>query len=140
MIPFLERDGIKIVPGDTLARSIHLSKERARTILELAQALKTFIAEDVEIDPKLQEKFLTPEKTALLKEVITILEGLQDFGEASIKAAMEGFIQSKGIKLGEIAQPIRVTLTGGTISPGIFEVIAVLGKAKTLHRLKRIAS
>lgn len=138
VIPFLEKDGLTVIADEPLARAICLAKERARTVLELAQALKPFLSDEIEIDPKLREKFLTPEKTALLKELEALLEGLQDFGEPALKAAVEEFVRSKELKLGDIAQPLRVTLTGSTVSPGIFEVIAVLGKPKTLRRIKRV--
>jgi glutamyl-tRNA synthetase len=138
--PFLEKEGIKVIMGTALESSIQLSKERARTILELAQALKPFLSDDVEIEEKLREKFLTEEKTALLGEILKRLEGLKNFGDAAIKAEVEAFVQSKGLKLGDVAQPLRVTLTGSTVSPGIFELMAALGRDKTLHRIKKVVT
>lgn len=137
--PFLEKDGVKVVSDDFLFRAVRLSKERCRTMLELSQALKPFLTDDIEIDDALRTKFLTPEKIALVQNVVDILEPLAAFDEASIKAAVEGFIQAKGLKLGDVAQPLRVSLTGSTVSPGIFELMAVLGKEKTLVRLRKIA-
>jgi len=139
-IPFLEKEGFKVVVNSSLEGAIRLSKERSHTVIELAQALRTFLADDVEIEEKLKEKFLTEEKTALLGELVPSLEGLKDFSEASIKQEVEAFIQSKGIKLGDVAQPLRVTLTGSTVSPGIFELMAALGREKTLIRMRKIVS
>jgi len=136
--PFLEKDGVKVVSGDDLFRAIKLSKERSRTIIELAQALKPFLADEIEIDDALRTKFLTPEKISLVQALAVEIEKLPVFDEASIKAAVEGFIQAKGLKLGDVAQPLRVSLTGSTVSPGIFELMSALGKEKTLGRLRKI--
>jgi glutamyl-tRNA synthetase len=136
--PFLEKDGVTVVSGEPLFKAIRVSKERSRTLLELAQALKPFLTDDIAIDDALKAKFLTPEKTALLQEIVALLEPLSAFDEAAITASVEGFIQAKALKLGDVAQPIRVSLTGTTVSPGIFELMAVLGKDKTLKRLRSV--
>jgi glutamyl-tRNA synthetase len=54
-----------------------------------------------------------------------------------VQAAFERVLERFGMKLGQLAQPVRVALTGGTVSPGIYEVIAVLGRQRTIARLKR---
>ena len=59
-----------------------------------------------------------------------------DFNEASIQAAFERVLARFNLKLGQLAQPVRVALTGGTVSPGIYEVIAVLGRDRTVSRLR----
>jgi glutamyl-tRNA synthetase len=60
-----------------------------------------------------------------------------DFSEAKIQAAFEKVLTRFGLKLGQLAQPVRVALTGGTVSPGIYEVIAVLGRDRTVTRLQK---
>lgn len=135
--PFLEKDGVKVISGDGLFRAIKLSKERSRTIIELAQALKPFLADEIEIDDALRTKFLTEEKVSLVQALADEIEKLPVFDEAAIKAAVEGFIQAKSLKLGDVAQPLRVSLTGSTVSPGIFELMAALGREKTLARLRK---
>ncbi len=136
--PFLEKDGVTVVVDEALFKSLKVSKERSRTVIELAQAVKPFLADEIDVDDALKVKFLTPEKTALLQEVVLLLEPLSAFDEAAIKAVVEGFIQAKGLKLGDVAQSLRVSLTGSTVSPGIFELMAVLGKEKTLKRLRSV--
>ncbi|HEX5036047.1 MAG TPA: glutamate--tRNA ligase [bacterium] len=136
--PFLEKEGVTVVTGAALFGAIHLSKERSRTMIELAQALKPFLSDEISVDDTLRAKFLTPEKTALVEEVAGVIEKIELFDEANIKAAVEQFIVSKGLKLGDVAQPLRVSLTGSTVSPGIFELMHALGKDKTLKRLKKI--
>jgi glutamyl-tRNA synthetase len=138
MTPFLEKEGVTVVADDSLFSAIRLSKERSRTLIELAQAVKPFLADEVEVDDALRAKFLIPEKISLVKEVADALGALPAFDEASIKAAVEGLIQQKGLKLGDVAQPLRVSLTGSTVSPGIFELMAALGREKTLKRLRKV--
>ena len=72
--------------------------------------------------------------SGVLAQELESIEG--DFNEASIQAAFERVLERFGMKLGQLAQPVRVALTGGTVSPGIYEVIAVLGKARTVARLQ----
>lgn len=136
--PFLEKEGSRVVNDENFWKMIEANKERSRTLLELAASLRFFLVDEIEIDEKLREKFLTGESLALLKELSNRLQTLSNFDETSVKGAAEGFIAEKGLKLKDIAQPLRICLTGSTVSPGIFEVIALLGKEKTLKRLKKI--
>ncbi len=136
-LPFLEKDGIAVNANADIASVVHLAKERARTLVELSQALAPFLAKDVTIDDALRQKFLTEDKKSLVGALIPLLEALPDFSEATTKACVENFVAERTIKLGEIAQPLRVSLTGSTVSPGIFELMAALGREKTLHRLKK---
>lgn len=136
--PFLEKDGVKVLSDESFFGAIRLSKDRSRTLIELTQAVKPFLADEIVVDEALRAKFLSPEKIALLKAVADLLAGLSAFQETEIKSAVEGFIQTKGLKLGDVAQPLRISLTGTTVSPGIFELMAALGKDKTLKRLRKI--
>jgi glutamyl-tRNA synthetase len=71
----------------------------------------------------------------LLTRLAQALEGLDSFDEASIEQVFQQLLAESGLKLGDIAQPARVALTGGTVSPGIHEVMAVLGRERVLSRL-----
>jgi glutamyl-tRNA synthetase len=138
--PFLEKDGLKATPNEPLLKAVELVKERSRTLIELADSLRFFLTDDIEISDELRTKFFTPQATELLKELIVRLQTLATFDEeAVVKNAVESFIAEKGLKLKDLAQPLRVGLTGSTVSPGIFEVICLLGKEKTLKRLQKIA-
>ncbi len=138
--PFLEGEGLKVVLNDDLYRAIHSVKERARTIHELGHSLRFFLADEIEIEEKLREKFLTDRSKSFLGEIAERLEPLKELEEAKVKSLVEEFVAEKGIKLGDVAQPIRVALTGSTVSPGIFEVMALLGKEKVIKRLKHVVS
>ncbi|NTU43327.1 MAG: glutamate--tRNA ligase, partial [Nitrospirales bacterium] len=141
--PFLVKAGI-IAEGRQLdipwlARAVASLKERCRTLVELANSLGYYIAEEVEIDPKAGEKFLTPENRKLLAELRDLLAAIPEFTAPEIEKVFLDITNRHGIKLGAIAQPTRVALTGGTVSPGIYEVMEIMGKEKSLARIAKVA-
>jgi len=141
-LPFLAKEGI-IVEGqqldmEWLSRAVNTLKERAKTLVELADSLRYYILEYVEIDPKAKEKFLTPENIKYLSELKELLSGLSDFTAGKIEKVFHAFVEKHGLKLGSIAQPARVAITGGTASPGLFEVLEIVGKNKVLKRLSKV--
>jgi glutamyl-tRNA synthetase len=136
--PFIARCGWAI-PGDDawLERAVATLRERAKTLAELADFASFYILDDIAIDPKAAAKFLKPEIAEPLNALADDLDTVSgDFSEQSIQAVFERVLARFGLKLGQLAQPVRVALTGGTVSPGIYEVIAVLGRARTVARLR----
>jgi glutamyl-tRNA synthetase len=103
----------------------------------MAAQMKYYIADEIAIDPKAQEKHLKPESVQLLAEVRAVLGNAADFSAAALEPLVHDMVTAKGIKLGAVAQPLRVALTGGTASPGIFEVIEIMGKDLVMKRLAR---
>lgn len=140
-LPFLINKGIisedKDIDIKWLSKAINLLKERAKTLDELANTLRYFIADSVEIDPKAAEKFLNPQNIKYLTEIRDSLSGLQDISTVEIEKIFTALSKTHNVKLGAIAQPVRVALTGGTASPGIYELIEIIGKEKTLKRLSK---
>jgi len=137
--PFIEQRGWKI-PGDQkwLKKMVSTLRERAKTLVELADFARFYLNDDIALDPKAAAKFLKPEAAEPLKRLSKELEALDgDFSEASVQAAFERVLANFNMKLGQLAQPVRVALTGGSVSPGIYEVIAVLGRERTVGRLER---
>jgi glutamyl-tRNA synthetase len=111
-------------------------RERAKTLVELVEFASFYLSDDITIDAKAAAKFLKPEIADPLHALANELDALgADFSEASIQAAFERVLGRFNLKLGQLAQPVRVALTGGTVSPGIYEVIAVLGRERTVSRL-----
>jgi glutamyl-tRNA synthetase len=108
-------------------------KQRAKTIVELVESARFYI-ERPPFDEK-AEKFLGPEFLAIVSEVATRLEGLAEFTAPATEAAVRTAAEVSGQKLGNVAQPLRVLLTGRTVSPSIFEIMEVLGRQETLRRL-----
>ena len=78
---------------------------------------------------------LTPETRALIGQLRTALEAVTDWRAETTEAAMRSFAEQNNLKLGAVAQPLRVALTGRTTSPGIFDVLAVLRREECLARL-----
>lgn len=141
VLPFLIQKGIVSEDQDIdikwLSKAVNLLRERSKTLDELADSLRYFISDLVEIDPKASQKFLPPESIKYLTEIRDSLSGLQDVSATEIERIFTDFSKTHNIKLGAIAQPVRVALTGGTASPGIYELIEVIGKEKTLKRLSK---
>ena len=137
-LPFIEKRGYRI-PGDQawLEKMVTTLRERAKTLVELVEFAHFYLSDDLRIDAKAAAKFLKPEIAEPLKLLADEISALDaDFSEASIHEAFERVLARCNLKLGQLAQPVRVALTGGSVSPGIYEVIAVLGKERTVSRLK----
>jgi glutamyl-tRNA synthetase len=115
-------------------------KPRAKTLLELADAAAIYVRpRPLAFDDK-AAKLLDDEARARLGEVARRLSDLEPWEEPVIETAIKDLVDEAGIKLGKVAQPLRAALTGTTVSPGIFEVMAVFGKAETLARLGDVAA
>jgi glutamyl-tRNA synthetase len=116
-------------------------KQRSRTLVELAENLVFYARHGAPpvADDKARAQ-LTPDARALLGKLVAALDGeAANWGEQQIEAAIRRFIETQGVKLGQVAQPLRVAITGSTASPGIFEVLAILGPAETRTRLQAAA-
>lgn len=139
VMPFLMREGV-LSEGQTLdtkwlSRAITTLKERAKTLVELARSLRYYIAEDVEYNEKAKAKFLNDKSLPYLSELKDDLAVAGDFSTSELEKIFKTITDKHGVKLGNVAQPVRVAITGGTESPGIFEVLEIVGKEKTLRRL-----
>ena len=112
-------------------------RERAKTLTELVELAHFYLTDEISLEEKAAKKFLTVEARGPTEQLIAGLASLENFNEQAIEQLFAGILQEKGLSLGKLAQPVRVALTGSTVSPGIYEVIAVLGKERTLRRLHR---
>jgi glutamyl-tRNA synthetase len=111
-------------------------KERAKTLLELLEGARFIVSgRPILLDDK-AAALLTPEARAMLGEIVADLEGVEPWTAERAEQALRTFAERRGAKLGSVAQPLRAALTGRTTSPGIFDVLAVLGKAESLARLR----
>jgi glutamyl-tRNA synthetase len=139
--PFLVKAGTigeeQGLDEEWLARAIDTLRERAKTLEELASSLRYYIAEDVEYAEKARAKFLTEKSLPYLADLREAVSCLTEFTHEALEAAFQSITEKHGIKLRHLAQPVRVAMTGGTESPGIFDVLEVVGREKTLARLER---
>ncbi len=134
LIPFLARRGIETEPSPWLEKAVRTFQERSRTLAEMAESSEYYFRPK-DPDPKAAEKFLTPEMASVLEEIARELADLPDFTPAAMEKVLHRAAEKAGAKLGKVAQPLRVALTGGTVSPGIFEVMDVLGREEVIRRL-----
>jgi len=141
LLPFLDRLGLPR-PSDLgwLARAVDTLRERARTLLEMAEQAGFYLRAPAAYDPQATAKFWTPgapERQALL---IRRLEAQDSMEPASLEMLYRGLAAELGVKLVDLAQLTRIALTGKTASPPIFQVMSILGKAETLRRLRAARS
>ena len=137
VLPILLDKGIDAELDNKLVMIVKELSQRAKTLLDIADSLGYFYADEIEYDEKAAGKFLTPGTADVLKELTERLSLTEPFTAEEIQKVFEGMMEERGMKLGTIAQPVRVALTGGTVSPGIFEVTEILGKDDVIKRLKR---
>jgi glutamyl-tRNA synthetase len=139
--PFLVKAGVigegRGLDAEWLGRAIDTLRERAKTLEELAASLRYYIAEDVEFQEKARAKFLTEKSLPYLADLREAVSSLEEFTHEALEAVFQSITEKHGIKLRHLAQPVRVAMTGGTESPGIFDVLEVMGREKTLARLDR---
>jgi len=108
---------------------------RAKTVLELIDLAQFIYAvRPIAIDEAAAAQ-LTPDNRANIAAFVETLRGLNDWSVAALDGAARAFAEARGLKLGKVAQPLRAALTGRTISPGIFEVMVLIGKEESLARL-----
>jgi len=136
LLPFLAE---RSLPGHDdrpwLVRAISTLQERARTLAEIADGLGIYATEHVALDPAAVRKHLRPAIAPAFDELREHLAALADWTPQTIEAAFTAVLAAHDVKLGKLAQPVRVAVTGGTVSPGIFEVLALLGRERSVARL-----
>lgn len=139
--PFLAPTGLNEFvnkqEGNWKNRLVMALQGRSQTMVEMAQAAEPYAVEEPTMDDAAAKKFLTPAIVPALQKLTARLEALSDFTKESQEAAFHEVLEEEGLKMGKLAQPVRVALTGRTASPGIYEVIDLLGKEKTLSRLRK---
>jgi glutamyl-tRNA synthetase len=125
---------------ERIARGMNGVKQRTRTVVELAAGLVFYArAGAPPMDDKAKAQ-ITPEARSLLGRVVTALDQASvDWAESTLESAVKDVAETAAVKLGQIAQPLRAALTGSTVSPGIFEVLAILGRDESLTRLRAAA-
>ncbi len=135
--PFLAQRGVEVgQPQEAvLAKAIPELTPRARTLVELAEWAEPYLVEQPKMDPKAVRKFLKPESEPILLRVRELVAEMGVADTQGMEQAFRDLAEEKGVKLGAVAQPVRVALVGRTASPGIFEVMDILGRQRVLDRL-----
>ncbi len=132
----LGRMEVEAPVDDRLAGIAGALKSRTKTLEEMAQMARTYLVPGIpEYQAKAEKKFLTPETKAHLQAVKGELELHRKVDHEALEAWMRRYAEENGLGLGKVAQPIRVALTGGTVSPGLFETMGFIGYDEALRRL-----
>ncbi len=137
LIPHLVRLGVAVtaIPPKRMERVVMAVRERSRTLVEMAESAFYFFADEISYDEKATH-LMTPEVLPVLNAVSEKLSGIV-FDPPGLDASFRSIGEAMGLKLSAVAQPVRAAVTGKTVSPGIFEVLELLGKERTLARLKK---
>jgi glutamyl-tRNA synthetase len=140
LMPFLENQGYTDLNEEKVYLAVETLKMRSRTLAEMAEGARFYFQEEITYEEKGDKKFLKPNVLELMGEIKGRLGKADDFSQTGLESIFLGFLEEKQVKLGKIAQPLRVALTGKTASPGLFEVMEVLGKETVLRRLTNAIS
>ncbi len=137
LLPFLKARGYAAEEGHYLDQVILTLNARSKTLDEMAEAARFYYEDAVSYDLAAADKFMKSEALEPLTLLVQKMETAPEFSIATLEAIFLSVMETTGLKLGKIAQPVRVALTGKTASPGIFEIMEILGKEQVLARLKQ---
>ena len=137
LAPFLLKHGFGIENRSFVEKVIQTLQPRSKTLADMAGAALFYFQDDIEYEDKAARKFLKPSALEPLQQLQAEMESIDAFTEKNLEQAFKNVMSATGLKLGKIAQPVRVALTGRTASPGIFEVTEIVGKEKVMSRLEK---
>lgn len=124
-------------PTEWLVKLVVMVRDRTKTLLEMVHWVKPYFGQSVSFDEEAEKKFLRPAIAPMLKKLVQRYEALPTCSKQEWEESFKKLVEEEGMKMGQLAQPVRVALTGRTASPGLFEVIEVLGRERTLFRLRK---
>jgi glutamyl-tRNA synthetase len=126
----------ELAPPERRRAACEIVREKAQTLDEVWRLVR-FLFEDPVDDPVAWERIMTPESRPLLAAALEALHDSADFDPAAIERALRAVVERHDAKPKQVFQPIRVAITGTTVSPGIFESLAALGREETVARIER---
>ena len=134
--PFITARGWASSNDRNLFKLIDETKIRSRTLLELLDMMDYYFKTDIEYDENAAKKLFTVEKAVHLEAMLSRLSGIEDFSQKPIEEVIKSYATGSALKLGDVAQPVRLAVTGRTVSPGLFEIMEILGKDRVIKRLE----
>mgnify|MGYP001772721231 CR=1 FL=1 len=135
--PFLKNYPLEKYSEDYLVAILEGVKPRVKTLKEMAEMIDFYLLEDIEPEEKAREKYLTEKIKPLFLKLISAMDSLSFEDEKKLEEEFRALAEAEGLKLKDLAQAIRVALTGRTVSPPLFEVMKLLGKERVKRRLER---
>ena len=138
--PFLDKAGLGEAAG-TFSQAwkekfVVAFQGRSQTLVEMAEKAGPYLSDEITLEDKAVNKFLTPAIAPVLQPLTDQFEALPVFSITEVEEVFKRLVDAQGLTMGQLAQPVRVALTGGTASPGLFEVMDLLGRERTLLRLR----
>jgi len=137
--PFLIKEGVLTekhgLGKEEIAKPIPSLNQRAQTLIEMAQKSAFYFKKDPVFDEEIRDKFLNKDIKPYIQKLIININDMVVLEHNSLENLFKNLAKEADLKLGKLAQPVRVALTGSTVSPGIYDVILLLGKTTTLKRL-----
>jgi glutamyl-tRNA synthetase len=140
LLPFLLARGLEGLSEERVKASVGLIRERATTFADAADRLDFVFREAPVVDAAAATKFLTPANLAMLRDFADVVARAEPWTAQAIEALVVAWLAEKGLQIKDVAQAARVALTGRTASPGLYDVIAILGKDRAVARLTSPAS
>ncbi len=133
-VPYYAAAGLSVADDPRLPEVVKAFQERAKTFVDLVAQSRYFFA-PVEMDPKAREMFLVADAVPVLRSIRDGVAALATPDAAALEKLFHDVAAARSLGLGKVAQPVRVALTGGTASPGIYDVVLLLGREESLRRL-----
>ena len=135
MLPFLEAAGLDPSAGPPPADVVRAYRERASTLVEMAESCRYCFEDFDEFDAAAAKKHLRGVLLEPLAALRDVLAGLEDWSREALTAAVQSVADTHELKFGKLGQPLRVAVTGGGVSPPIDVTLALVGKERVLARI-----
>jgi glutamyl-tRNA synthetase len=133
-LPYFQAAGLPASDDAKLRHVAQVAQERAPTFGAMVEQFRYFYA-PIALDPKAKAKFLVPDAKPILQELRDGIAAMGSLDTEPLEKLFHDAAEKRGLGLGKVAQPARVALTGGTASPGMYDVVQILGKEETLARM-----
>jgi glutamyl-tRNA synthetase len=136
-LPFLHKRGLDVKPDDPrLVPAFASVRIRASTLEDAAERVDFYFRDPPVIDEASAKKFLVPAAAPHLAAIADLVASADPFLEQTLEASVNGWAESQGVAMKDFAQAARVALTGRGAAPGLFEIMAVLGRDVSVRRLR----
>jgi glutamyl-tRNA synthetase len=138
LVPILKKQLVAkeaVLDSDWVEQLVTVLRDRSKTLLEMAEKAAPFLGADVSIEPEAQQFLTSQIKPALTRLYSTIEQA--SFDHVDLERGFKAVLTETGLTMNQLAQPVRAALTGRTVSPGIFDVMLLLGRERTLLRLRK---
>ena len=133
-IPFLEKKGIR-KDMVFIANIIGLVKERMVFPQDLWEQASYFFIAPVEYDRQMQQKVWKEDTPAIMRRVMDVLQGAEDFTAVALEATIKNFVEAEGLGFGQVMAPLRLLVVGSGMGPHLFDILELIGKEETMNRI-----